>query len=150
MQTAQAQYDFAAGLRSGGTSGITIKRNYDYSALEGIIGFWSDGLSLTALWQRTTMAFRQPSLRWYYGVGAHVAVYGEEFEGKGGLSWYRHPQWDNDAKFGIGADLIVGLEYKVPNIPLAFSADLKPFAEIITNNEFIFFLDPGIGLKLAF
>ncbi len=33
-----AQYDFAAGLRSGGTSGITLKKKYANSAVEGIVG----------------------------------------------------------------------------------------------------------------
>lgn len=147
---ATAQYDFAVGLRSGGTSGITLKKNYEYSALEGIIGFWHDGISVTALWEKKTMAFDVNNLNWFYGLGGHVAVYGEDFNGKGGPSWYRHPHHYEDGDLGLGIDGMVGLEYKIPEIPFAFSFDFKPFMEITTDGAFLFFLDPGIGIKLAF
>ena len=145
-----AQYNFAVGLRSGGTSGITLKKKYEYSALEGIIGFWHDGLSVTALWEKTTTAFDVPNLNWYYGLGGHVSVYGEDFDGKGGPSWYRHPHDIDDGDLGLGIDGIVGLEYKIPEIPFAFSLDFKPFIEVVTDGGFVFFLDPGLGIKLAF
>lgn len=145
-----AQYNFAVGLRSGGTSGITLKKNYEYSALEGIVGIWNNGLSITALWERTAMAFNQPAFRWYYGIGAHISMYSEEFNGKGGISLYRHPHRSDTGDLGLGVDAIVGLEYKVPEIPIAFSLDAKPYVELITDDKFIFFLDPGFGIKLAF
>lgn len=147
---AMAQYDFAIGVRSGGTSGLTLKKNYERSAIEGIVGFWHDGLSVTALWEKKEMAFDVQNLNWYYGLGGHVSIYGEDFDGDGGPSWYSHPHDIDDGDLGLGIDGIVGLEYKIPEIPFAFSLDFKPFIEVITDGGVAFWIDPGIGIKFAF
>ena len=145
-----AQYDFAIGLRSGGTSGITLKKNNGASALEGIIGFWHDGVSLTGLWEKNQMAFNEPGFNWFYGVGGHVSFYGDDFDGRYGTSWYKHPHGIDDGDFGIGIDGVIGLEYKIPNVPIAFDIGLKPYIEIVSEGGIIFSPDPGIGIKIAF
>lgn len=145
-----AQYNFAVGFRSGGTSGITLKKKYENSAVEGIVGFWHDGLSVTALWKKSAMAFDVSNLNWYYGIGGHVSVYGENFDGKGGISWYRHPHEIHDGKVAFGVDGIVGLEYKIPQLPFAFSFDIKPLVEAVYEEGLSFFLDPGAGIKVVF
>ena len=145
-----AQYDFAIGLRSGGTSGITLKKNNGSSALEGIVGFWHDGVSLTGLWEKNQPAFNEPGFNWFYGVGGHVAFYGDDFDGRYGASWYTHPHHIDDGDFGIGIDGVVGLEYKIPNAPIAFDIGLKPYIEIVSEGGIIFSPDPGIGIKIAF
>lgn len=147
---ANAQYNFAIGLRSGGTSGLTLKKNYGASAIEGIIGFWHDGLSLTALWEKNQMAFNEPGLNWVYGVGGHIAVYGNDFDGHSGPSWYNHPHDVDDGDLGLGIDGTVGLEYKIPQAPIAFGIDFKPYLEIITDGGVLFSIDPGIGIKVTF
>lgn len=145
-----AQYDFAIGIRSGGTSGLTLKKNYETHAIEGIIGFWNDGLSITGLWEKNVMAFDEPGLNWIYGVGGHVAFYGDEFDRRSGPSWYKHPRDPDDGDFGFGIDGIIGLEYKIPDVPIAIGIDLKPYLEIITDGGAVFSIDPGIGIKVAF
>lgn len=147
---AHAQYNFAVGLRSGGTTGLTLKKNYGSTALEGIIGFWDDGFSATLLWERNQNAFNEPGFNWYYGLGGHLAVYGNDFDGRKGPSWYRHRYHYDDGGFGLGVDGIVGLEYKIPNAPIAVSIDLKPYLEIATDGGAFFSPDPGIGIKVAF
>ena len=147
---AQAQYNFAVGLRSGGTTGLTLKKNYGSTALEGIIGFWDDGFSATLLWERNQNAFNEPGFNWYYGLGGHMAFYGDDFDRKKGPSWYKHPRHGNDKAFGLGVDGIVGLEYKIPNAPIAVSVDLKPYLEIVNHGGVYFSPDPGIGIKVAF
>tara|TARA_R110002050_G_scaffold89450_2_gene188306 strand:- start:468 stop:962 length:495 start_codon:yes stop_codon:yes gene_type:complete len=147
---AMAQYDYAIGLRSGGTSGITLKKNYGPSAIEGIIGFWHDGFSVTGLWEKNQMAFNEPGLNWIYGVGGHVAVYGDDFDGRGGPAWYDHPHDIGDGDLGLGIDGIFGLEYKIPDVPIAFGIDFKPYLEIVTEGTVLFSIDPGIGIKVAF
>jgi hypothetical protein len=147
--SAQAQYNFAVGLRSGGTSGLTLKKNYGSTALEGIVGFWHDGFSATLLWERNENAFGEPGFNWYYGLGGHLAVYGDEFDGHKGPSWYNHPHDYDDSALGLGIDGIVGLEYKIPKAPIAISIDLKPYIEIVDGGAF-FSPDPGIGIKVAF
>ena len=148
--SAMAQYDFAVGVRSGGTSGLTLKKNYGPSAIEGIVGFWNDGFSLTALWEKNRMAFDEPGLFWYYGVGGHVSIYGDDFDGHGGPAWYKHPHGDDDGDLGLGVDGIVGLEYKIPQAPIAFSLDFKPYLEVVTDGGAFFAIDPGLGIKVAF
>ena len=147
---AMAQYDFAVGLRSGGTSGITLKKNYEATSIEGIIGFWHDAVSLTGLWEKHTVAFNTQGLNWIYGVGGHVAFYGNNFDGRGGPGWYDYPNDVHGGELGLGIDGTVGLEYKIPDVPIAFDFSLKPYLEIITDGGVIFSPDPGIGIKIAF
>lgn len=145
-----AQYNFAVGLRSGGSSGITLKKNNGSSALEGIVGFWNDGLSLTVLWEKQRTAFNEPGFNWFYGLGGHVSFYGHDFDDKTGPYWYDHPYHENDDAIGLGVDGVVGLEYKIPNVPIAFDINFKPYVEVVTGGGVLFSPDPGIGIKIAF
>ena len=147
--TSVAQYNFAIGLRTGGTSGITLKKNYERSALEGIIGFWNEGLSITALYEKKSRAFDVEGLNWFYGAGGHIAFYGDDFDGDG-YSWYDHPHDRDDGDLGLGIDGMVHLEYKIAEIPLAFSLGFKPYIEFTTDGNLFFTPDPGLGIKLAF
>ena len=147
---AMAQYDYAIGIRSGGTSGLTLKKNYGPTAIEGIIGFWHDGFSVTGLWEKNRMAFNEPGLNWVYGVGGHIAIYGDDFDGHSGPAWYDHPHDLDDGGLGLGIDGIVGLEYKIPEAPIAFGINFKPFLEVVTEGGVLFSIDPGIGIKVAF
>ncbi len=145
-----AQYDFAVGLRSGGTSGITFKKNNGATAWEGIVGLWHNGIGFTGLWEKNQPAFNEPGFNWYYGVGGHVAFYGDDFDGRHGASWYSHPHHIDDGDFGLGIDGVIGLEYKIPNAPIAFDIGLKPYIEIVSEGGILFSPDPGIGVKVAF
>ncbi len=147
---AMAQYNFAIGLRSGGTSGITVKKNYQTTSVEGIIGFWHNGLSITGLWEKHGIVFTKPGFQWFYGVGGHLAFYGDNFEGKKGPGWYKHPHHVNDGDFGLGIDGILGFEYKITSVPIAFDISLKPFIEIANEGGIVFSPDPGFGIKVAF
>ncbi len=148
---ANAQYKFAIGLRAGGTSGLTFKYNTtDYAAFEGIHGFWNDGLSITGLYERHPAMRKLPGMHWYYGVGRHVAFYDNSYRGHGGPAWFDEDRDDfDDGAIGIGIDGIVGLEYKIPPIPIAISMDLKPFLEINTAGGTFLSIDPGLGIKVA-
>ncbi len=144
------QYNFAIGVRTGGTTGITLKKNFEFSALEGIIGFWNDGYSVTGLYERKANAFDTENLNWYYGWGGHVSVYGENFNSKKGPAWFNHPNHDGEGDFGFGLDGMVGIEYKINSVPFAFSLGIKPYVEVVTNGGFLFWIDPGLGIKFAF
>lgn len=138
-----AQYT-AIGIRAGGTTGVTFKHAYRPSmTFEGIVGGFGNGFSVTGLIEKNTRAFGQPGLNWYYGAGAHVAVY----NGRRNYRWREiDDRADNDVGFGING--IIGSEYRLPdNVPLAFSVDLKPFIEITTDGYAGFALDPSIGVK---
>ncbi len=141
-------YDFAVGLRAGETSGLTLKKfKSEQTAIKGIIGLWSHGLSVTGLMEHHAPAFNVAGLNWYYGAGGHVA-----FD-----TGYRVYQWRGDryrvhrsGNVAFGIDGIAGIEYKVAAIPFAFSLDLKPFAEINSDGAIWTSLDPGLGIKLTF
>ncbi len=145
-----AQYNFAIGVRAGGTTGITLKLNNENSAVEGIIGFWNNGLSFTGLWEKNEDAFNTTSLNWLYGWGGHVSVYGENFDGKSGPAWFNHPNNDGQGDMGFGLDGIAGLEYRLKPIPFAVSVAIKPYVEVVTNGAFLFWIDPGFGIKFTF
>lgn len=144
-----AQYNFAIGLRTGGTSGITLKKNFEKSALEGMFGFWHNGFSVTGLYEKKARAFDVNGLNWFYGAGGHVAFYGDDFNGRG-YSWYENPHNNDNGDLGLGIDGMVNLEYKIAEIPLAFSLGFKPYIEFTTEGGFFFSPDPGLGIKLAF
>ena len=147
----QAQdYNTAVGLRFGSTTGLTIKHNYKpNSAVEGIIGFFGNGFSLTGLIERHPQAFDVRGLHWYYGAGAHIAFYRDPNDFNSGFNRDIKDR-DND-DIGIGIDGIVGLEYKFPDgVPLAVSMGLKPFIEVDTEGDVGALIDPGLGLKITF
>ncbi len=146
-----AQYDFAIGVRAGGTSGITARKIiHPNSAVEGILGIWNDGLSITGLYEKHPNAFNVNGLHWLYGAGAHVAFYNANYRGYRGPAWFTENREIEDGAVGVGIDGMAGIEYKVPEIPLAFSFDLKPFIEFASGSVTWFSLDPGVGIKLAF
>ncbi len=146
---AHAQYSTAIGLRVGGTSGITVKHQFmDKLYGEAILGSFSNGFSLTGLVEKMAPVVNAEGLYFYYGGGAHVAVYNnrEIFYGRFGREVKYHD--NNDVAFGI--DVIGGLEYKLPNdIPIAISMDVKPFIEIGSGGYVGFAFDPSLGLKFT-
>lgn len=140
-----AQYTTALGIRVGGTTGLTLKHQYSsFMMFEGIVGGFPNGFSVTGLIEKSTRAFNEPGLNWYYGGGAHVAVY----NGRGRDRFGREVYYNDESDVGFGVNGIVGLEYRMPdNVPIAFSFDFKPFVEITTGGDVGFALDPAIGIK---
>ncbi len=142
-------YKTAIGLRGGESSGLSIKHFTGKGAIEGIVSVWPNDLALFLLYEIHRPAFGVEGLNWYYGAGGHVAFYTRRrayyYDRYGNYWWYRGRRG-----FGLGIDGIVGLEYKIPPIPLAISIDLKPFVEVNTDGNVYPALDPGIGIKLTF
>ena len=146
---AHAQYSTAIGLRLGGTSGITVKHQFmDRFYGEAILGTFSNGFSLTGLAEKMAPIVNAEGLYFYYGGGAHVAVYNgrEVFYGRFG----RDVRYHDNNQVALGIDLIGGLEYKLPNdIPIAISMDIKPFIEIGSGGYMGAAFDPSLGLKFT-
>jgi len=144
-------YAWAIGFRagsSGATSGLTIKGFLTESvALEGVVGYWHGSIATTLLVEKHVQITRLRSLYFYAGGGAH-------FTGKSGYNkWYivqqRGYTYANGGS-GYGVDGVIGLEYKIPVAPVAFSLDLKPMMEIGSNGGFAVGMDTGLSVKLAF
>lgn len=139
-------YKTALGLRLGGTSGVDVKHFFrPATAVEGILGVFGDGFSITGLVEKNAQAFDVQGLNWYYGGGAHIAFYnGNHPNGFYGRDI--HYRDSNDV--GIGINGIIGLEYILPDdIPVAFSLDLKPFVEIDSDGDVGVAPDLALGIK---
>jgi hypothetical protein len=143
-QSMGSNYKAALGLRAGETSGITFKIHTNQtSGLEFIAGIWSNWFSITGLYEKNAPAFKLDGMSWYYGGGGHAAFAAGNYYHEG------HPDYHGE-DFAFGIDGIIGLEYKIPEIPFALSLDMKPLLEIDGGGYFNFAFDPGFGLKFTF
>lgn len=126
-------YNWAIGLRGGETtSGITAKYNFDATnSLEAMVGVLH-GVNVVGLYERNVPVIGD-GFNCYYGVGGNIG------------NWRRN----KSNQFTMGVDLIVGLEYKLRNVPLAFSVDYKPVANFVGHTG-IYALDFGLGMKVTF
>lgn len=126
-------YNWAVGVRGGiTTSGLTVKHNFDpANTVEGVIDF-ARGFNVIALYERNVPVITD-GFRLYYGAGMNLG------------SWDKHAH----SKFTMGFDAIVGLEYKLYSIPLAFSVDYKPCLNFVGNTGF-HAADFGLGVKFTF
>jgi hypothetical protein len=145
--TSKAQdYKVAAGLKFGGyENGISGKYFLDKDvALEGLLGFRQSGVVFTGLYELHQEAFNVPELKFYYGAGAHI--------GSVGSGTYRtfngNDRIYNNAQLLLGADGVIGLEYLIPQSPIAVSLDLNPRIELATGP--FFDIAPGLGIKYMF
>jgi len=139
-------YKWAAGLKFGGyENGISGKYFMQSNvALEGILGFRNHGVVVTGLYEIHQPAFSVDKLKFYYGFGAHI--------GSAGSGPYRRFNGDDriytDARLLLGADGVLGLEFVIPQSPIAVSLDLNPRVELATGP--FFDIAPGLGLKYTF
>ena len=139
-------YQFAAGLKFGGyENGISGKYFMNgTTSLEGVLGFRSHGLVVTGLYEINQKAFNVDGFRFYYGFGAHVGAVGageyRRFNGDGEPFTSSHVL--------LGADGVLGLEYVIPESPIALSLDLNPRIELATGP--FFDIAPGLGIKYTF
>ena len=128
-------YEWAVGLRSYGISGaaLTGKKNMGSNAIEAsIAGAFTKDSKFVAIdaayeWQEPVIT---DGFHLYYGAGAYV----------------------NLAKgyFGLGAEAVVGLEYRIPiNFPLAVSLDYRPALNLIGGVAADFW-NFGFGVKYCF
>ena len=139
-------YQTAVGLKFGGyENGISVKYfTTDATALEGVLGFRNHGVVVTGLFEFHQEAFGVPALRFYYGAGAHIGAVGSGV--------YKRYNGDNEvfnsSHILIGVDGVLGLEYIIPQSPIAISLDLNPRLELATGP--FGDLAPGLGLKYTF
>jgi len=106
------EYFNSLGLRISPGPGFTYKvflnRN---SGLEFLLSFPPESFVLSGLYEYHMPVKNTKLLYWYIGCGGHIGFY-------------------NDESF-MGIDLIVGVEYKIPDIPITVSLDFKPNFNII-------------------
>lgn len=152
MAQSGSGYRTAIGLRGGFTSGLTVKQFVSgRDAVEGIFSAWPYDVSITGLYERHVPAGRAPGLNFYYGGGAHLrffTFYNSEYYFYKGRYYVVYGADGRGG--GIGIDGVLGLEYKIPAAPIAFSLDFKPFVEFGAGGYFLLVPDAGLGIKVAF
>ena len=82
------------------------------------------------MWQTPVIA---DGFSLYYGAGPYLGL------------------WDtvDGSAFALGAEGVVGLEYKIPSVPIAFSLDYRPGINVLPNvaGNLVNF---GLGVKFCF
>jgi len=139
-------YKTAVGLKFGGyENGVSIKYfSTPDIALEGELGFRAHGVVISGLYEIHQEAFGVKELKFYYGAGAHIGA-----EGSGVYQTYDGSnETYNQSHILLGVDGVLGLEYTIPNAPIAISLDLNPRVELATGP--FFDIAPGLGLKYTF
>lgn len=124
-------YKWAAGARIGGeTVGFTVKHKFNTAnGLEGILSYpWKNGFTATVLYERHIPVIGE-GFEFYYGLGGHTG------------SW--------NHRFSLGVDVIAGLEFQIPAVPLALSVDYKPAFNIVKKTKF-YMADIALGVKYTF
>jgi len=146
---AQESYSNTIGVRLGETSGLTYKHiSPTNRAFEAILGYSPDALSITTLAEQY-LHTGLSGFSLYFGLGGHVALLTNKYY----YHFYENGRYcivHHEGSVGVGADGMLGVEFKVPVLPFAFSLELKPYMELNTNKTFYVNLDPGLGLKFAF
>ncbi len=132
-------YKSSVGVRGGFFSGLSIKHFISGSdAIEGIIATHYRGFVLAGMYQKHTLAFDSPGLYWYYGAGAHLGFYDRRYS-----PWYD----DRTGNFStIGIMGVVGLEYKIEEIPITIGADITPALNLIPTVRFW----PGASVSIRY
>ena len=120
------------------TGKFFVKEN---AALEGIFringaGGLGTNMAFTGLFEHYANIKSVEGLRWYAGGGAYVNYF----------SWKDNLD-DSVVTYGISG--ILGLEYKLANLPLAISADWVP-GYVISNNIGFSAENGGLGIKYTF
>jgi hypothetical protein len=138
-------YTTALGLKFGPyESGISAKYFMNQrTSIEGILGFNNHGVVVTGFYELNLPAFNVPGLKFYYGAGAHIGA-----EGAGDYAVLGNNEIYSATHLLLGVDGVLGLDYKIPQTPIAVSVDLDPRIELATGP--FFDVGPALGLKYTF
>jgi hypothetical protein len=150
-KTDNISYKNALGIRAGTSSGPVFKHFINESrAYEFILGVWQNAIGFTAVTEKHASAGLN-GVRFYYGAGGHITVE------SGRYIFKRHDNRNNGYQYrygkngvALGLDAIVGIDWKIPMIPIVLSFDFKPLVEINNYGTFYASIDPGLGIKFAF
>ncbi|MEM9324837.1 MAG: hypothetical protein AAGA85_04250 [Bacteroidota bacterium] len=148
-------FKHAAGVRLGHTSAVQYKNMLaNGEALELMVSGRKDGLQLTTLYsfhKPLQFAFNE-NFFVYYGLGAHVG-----YEEHGDLDKVltsvepRSFEFRDKSFFVMGADAILGLEYRWFAVPMTIGFDIKPYFTFIgMRYTDLQFWDAGVSLKYIF
>jgi hypothetical protein len=144
-------YGTGIGLRLGGlSSGISVKGFVNStSALEGIASFGRHSFIATGLYEKHFAIPGATGLNMYVGAGGHIGFFGYRgsyFYKKKNEYYYVYDEGRTAVVPGV--DLIIGLEYKIKDVPLAIGVDIKPFIDFFDGSGFYF--DGALNIRYVF
>ncbi|KAA9332145.1 hypothetical protein F0P96_11695 [Hymenobacter busanensis] len=158
-----AGYSTGIGLRGGGyASGLTVKHftGGNNVAIEGLLTteYQAKGARFTLLFEKHYAVLPEfKHLQFYFGGGAHVGAYrryyyyGVPYRWKGHKKEYYYVQYYAEDKLYpvVGADLVLGLEYKIDDLPLVVGIDYKPYFDIFDGGSGLY-NDAALSLRFTF
>lgn len=134
-------YSTGLGIRLGQGTSITGKMFVlDNHAIESIFTIRNRGFEMTALYEKHAEAFNVSQLNWFFGFGGHLG-YQDPIGSETSIAS------DQNNVFA-GVDGIIGLEYTVGAIPIAFSIDYKPMLNLAGNQDFVW--AGGLSVRYLF
>lgn len=141
-----------AGLRFGYTSGIFYQVSSDQGnaeiAYNGMLSFRKNGVQFTGLKiiYTTSIGDISPDLYFGWGYGGHIGfVYADHLKFMGDNYYFRGDRFCPL----VGVDGWLGAEYRVHDIPLNISLNIKPFIEI-TMPSFVRVMPGDVALSVSY
>jgi hypothetical protein len=155
--TASAQYMTGIGLRYSGVaiglSGIRYLNPQSRGAADFLITSQYKGFCFTGLYEihskNHNLKVEVANVGLYLGLGAHVGSYKEN----------NYIRQSKDTSYVVtqnrivaaGLDAIFGVEWKLPNIPLLLSGDVKPFYDLTRmSKKQLNYFDYAVSLRWLF
>jgi len=144
--TVSAQYKWGIGVALGSPTGFSGKFfTTDTQAFDFTLGWWNDYANISAMYEIHNsfndlggLNEYKSQIKWYYGGGAHIGSWNNNHYNEGETH-------TNDLFLGI--DGVIGVEWK-PDIPVAFSLDVRPGINIVGGVSF--FLQSQLGIRYTF
>ena len=160
-------YNTGIGLRGGGySSGLTVKHflgNKNGVAIEALVTteYKARGVRFTLLGEKHKALADIKGLQFYYGAGFHAGSYQGRYYFADERYYYKGRKGDvylvrggaylrdEESYVAFGADLILGLEYKLQDLPFVLGVDYKPYFDVF-NGYTGFYNDAAISLRFTF
>ncbi len=123
-------YKTALGIRLSSSpamvsNSISMKHFFnEKTAIEALLSF-GDPLALGALFE-IHKPFAESGIQWFYGGGGYISF----------VKTYNPNKNKDETSANVGAQGVVGLDYKFANIPLNLSLDWKPELNLVTDINF--------------
>lgn len=150
------EYKNSAGFRFTRTEGVTYKRFVKSdAAFEAMLGWGGYDGGMQAYgnyhWYKPIPAHITQNLHYYYGVGGHIGYIRptrtvDYYEGDEIVSETRE-----HTDYVIGVDGVLGVEYRIFQVPMTVGMELKPFFEYYAlRYTRFYFWDFGFTVKYIF
>lgn len=144
-------YMRSIGVRASDGFYVSYRHAYkENMAVEAFMGYQDRAIRIIGMREFFVPALKQYSdnFKFVYGFGVHAGVsYTNKF--KIFYREYKRDYYQYTPIFGL--DGLVGIEYQVPEFPIMFALNLKPFFEFSTSQYYkLDAIDPSFTLRFCF